>query len=79
MFFVNIARPSRGVKLLGGPVGMVFEFCSKLVMKIVDNSIKIMVATNNYNDPQYELLLLRAWAGVPRLYFAMRKCPLVAF
>nr|GEY31217.1 hypothetical protein [Tanacetum cinerariifolium] len=31
------------------------------------------------NDPQCELLLLRSCAGISRLYFAMRTCPLRVF
>ncbi|GKD60469.1 hypothetical protein Tco_1297978 [Tanacetum coccineum] len=60
VFPSNIARPSHGVKLLGGPASVDFDFCSQLVMKRVDKTIALMDAVAKINDPQCELLLLRS-------------------
>ena len=53
---------------------MDFEFSSKLVMKRVAKTIELMDAVAKINDPQCELLLLRACAGISKLYFSMRTC-----
>ncbi|GJS84129.1 hypothetical protein Tco_0750670, partial [Tanacetum coccineum] len=71
----NISQPSHGVKLLGGPISVDIEFSSELVMKRVAQTIKRMDAISKINDPQCELLLLRACNGISKLYFAMRTCP----
>nr|GEW20031.1 putative reverse transcriptase domain-containing protein [Tanacetum cinerariifolium] len=60
---LHISRPSHGVKLLGGPASVDFDFSSELVMKRVTKSIELMYDVTKINDPQYELLLLRAYAG----------------
>jgi hypothetical protein len=52
-----------------------FEFSSKLVMKRVAKTIELMDAVAKLNDPQCELLLLCACAGISKLYFSMRTCP----
>ncbi|GKD38742.1 hypothetical protein Tco_1258949 [Tanacetum coccineum] len=72
VFPPNIARPSHGVKLLGGPASVDFDFSSELMMKRVAKSIEVMDDVAKINDPQCELLLLRACAGASKLYFAMR-------
>ncbi|GKC64698.1 hypothetical protein Tco_1097296 [Tanacetum coccineum] len=74
VFPSNIARPTHGVKLLGGPVSVDFDFCSQLVMKRVAKTISLMEAVANIDDPQCELLLLRSYMGISKLYFSMRTC-----
>ncbi|GJT84806.1 hypothetical protein Tco_1066523 [Tanacetum coccineum] len=75
IFPPNISRPLHGVKLLGGPVCVDVDFGSALVMKRVSKTIGLLDAVAKINDPQCELLLIRACAGVSKLYFAMRTCP----
>ncbi|GKD42241.1 putative reverse transcriptase domain-containing protein, partial [Tanacetum coccineum] len=75
IFPPHIARPSHGVKLLGGPASVNFDFCNDLVMKRVAKTIGLMDAIAKINNPQCELLLLRSCAGISRLYFTMRTCP----
>nr|GEV96860.1 hypothetical protein [Tanacetum cinerariifolium] len=75
IFPPNIAQPLHGVKLLGGPASVDFEFCNELVMKRVTKTIGLMDAIARINDPQCELLLLRSCARIFRLYFTMRTCP----
>ncbi|GJR84358.1 hypothetical protein Tco_0155143 [Tanacetum coccineum] len=75
IFPPNIARPLLGVKLLGGPASVNFDFCNELVMKRVAKTIGLMDVIAKINDPQCELLLLRSCAGISRLYFTMRTCP----
>ncbi|GJR66093.1 putative reverse transcriptase domain-containing protein [Tanacetum coccineum] len=75
VFPPNISRPLHGVKLLGGAVGVDFGFSSELVLKRVAKTIVLMDAVAKINDPQCELLLLRACTGISKLYFAMRTCP----
>ncbi|GJZ19008.1 hypothetical protein Tco_0555598 [Tanacetum coccineum] len=70
----NISRPLHGVKLLGGPVSVDVDFGSALVMKRVSKTIGLLDAVAKINDPQCELLLIRACAGVSKLYFTMRTC-----
>ncbi|GJZ98719.1 hypothetical protein Tco_0671172, partial [Tanacetum coccineum] len=53
-------------------------FGSTLVMKRVSKTIGILDAVAKINDPQCELLLIRACARISKLYFAMRTCPLVS-
>nr|GEX47540.1 zinc finger, CCHC-type [Tanacetum cinerariifolium] len=75
IFSPNIARPLHGVKLLGGPASVDFEFCNELVIKRVTKTIRLMDAIAKINDPQCELLLLRSCAEISRLYFTIRTCP----
>jgi len=74
VFPADIARPTRGVKLLGGPVSLDLGFCKELSSKRVLKSIALMEAVNTLDDPQCELLLLRSCVGVSKLYFALRTC-----
>ncbi|GJV26568.1 hypothetical protein Tco_1379263 [Tanacetum coccineum] len=76
VFPPNISRPLHGVKLLGGPVSVDPDFSSALVMKRVSKTIGLLDTVAKINDPQCELLLIRACAGISKLYFAMRTCPL---
>ena len=46
---------------------MDFEFSSALAMKRVDKTIELMVAIAKLKDPQCELMLLRACAGISKL------------
>nr|GEY46183.1 hypothetical protein [Tanacetum cinerariifolium] len=46
----------------------------ELVMKRVTKTIMLMETIARINDPQCELLLLRACFGISKLYFAMRTC-----
>ncbi|XP_056683636.1 uncharacterized protein [Spinacia oleracea] len=75
VFPTDIARPALGVKLLGGPVSTDSSFCKELVSQRVSKAVVLMDAVAKLNDPQCELLLLRAYTGVSKLYFAMRTCP----
>ncbi|GJS96181.1 putative reverse transcriptase domain-containing protein [Tanacetum coccineum] len=79
IFPPNISRPLHGVKLLGGPVCVDVDFGSALVMKRVSKTIGLLDVVAKINDPQCELLLIRTCAGVSKLYFAMRTCPLRVF
>ncbi|GJS85915.1 putative reverse transcriptase domain-containing protein [Tanacetum coccineum] len=45
IFPPNIARSLHGVKLLGGPASVDFDFCNELVMKRVTKTIGLMDAT----------------------------------
>ncbi|GKB04678.1 hypothetical protein Tco_0832873 [Tanacetum coccineum] len=54
-----IARPLHGVKLLGGPSSVDFDFSRELVMKRVTKTVVLMYTVARINDPQCELLLLR--------------------
>nr|GEW56779.1 hypothetical protein [Tanacetum cinerariifolium] len=74
VFPSNIARPLHGVKLLGWPANANFDFSYELVMKRVSKSIVLMDTIAKLNDPQCELLLQHACAGISKLYFAMRVC-----
>ncbi|GJX35278.1 hypothetical protein Tco_0246835 [Tanacetum coccineum] len=74
VFPPNIARPLHGAKLLGRPASVDFNFSSELVMKRVAKTIMLMDTISKINDPQCELLLLRACAGISKLYCAMRTC-----
>ncbi|GJR55757.1 hypothetical protein Tco_1406278 [Tanacetum coccineum] len=75
IFPPHIARPSHGVKLLGGLASVDFDFCNELVMKRLAKTIGHMDVIAKINDPQCELLLLRSCAGIYRLYFTMCTCP----
>ncbi|GKE81589.1 hypothetical protein Tco_1551589 [Tanacetum coccineum] len=57
IFSPNIARPLYGVKLLGGPTSVDFDFCNELVMKRVAKTIGLMDAIAKINDPQCEFVL----------------------
>ncbi|GKD62061.1 hypothetical protein Tco_1299570, partial [Tanacetum coccineum] len=75
VFPPNISWPLHGVKLLGGPASMDFDFSIELVKKRVTKTIRLMDTVAKINDPQCELLLLRACMGISKLYFAMLICP----
>ncbi|GKE44157.1 hypothetical protein Tco_1471441 [Tanacetum coccineum] len=71
----NISRLLHGVKLLGGPGSADFDFSSELMMKRVTKSIELMDVVAKINDPPCELLLLRAYVGISKLYFVTHTCP----
>nr|GEV26827.1 hypothetical protein [Tanacetum cinerariifolium] len=74
VFLPNIARPLHGAKLLGEPASVDFNFSSELVTKRVAKTIMLMDTIAKINDFQCKLLLLRACAGISKLYFAMCIC-----
>ncbi|GJT30281.1 putative reverse transcriptase domain-containing protein [Tanacetum coccineum] len=51
------------------------ETPKKQSWKRVSKTIGLLDAVAKINDPQRELLLIRAYAGVSKLYFPMRTCP----
>nr|GEU29691.1 hypothetical protein [Tanacetum cinerariifolium] len=53
VFSPNIARPLHGVKLLGDPASMDFDFCNDLVMKRVAKTIALMDAVTKIKYPQW--------------------------
>ncbi|GKB89572.1 hypothetical protein Tco_0961844 [Tanacetum coccineum] len=63
VFSPNIDRPLHGVKLLGRPASVHFDFNSELMMKRVARTIVLMDTIAKINDPQCELLLLHACAA----------------
>ncbi|GJV82364.1 hypothetical protein Tco_1522262 [Tanacetum coccineum] len=75
VFPPNISWPLYGVKLLSGLVSVDADFSSALVTKRVSKTIGLLDTIAKINDPQCELLLIRACAGISKLYFAMRTCP----
>nr|GFA59308.1 putative reverse transcriptase domain-containing protein [Tanacetum cinerariifolium] len=66
-------------EILCGPVSVNFDFSSELVLKRVSKTIGLMDAVTKINDPQCELLLLRACTWISKLYFVMRTCPPCVF
>ncbi|KAL6546855.1 hypothetical protein OROMI_022576 [Orobanche minor] len=79
VFPPSMARPLRGVKVLGGSVSICPDFSSELVVKRVNKTIELMDLVAKLHDPQCELLLLRACTSISKLYFALRTCPLAFF
>ncbi|XP_026400006.1 uncharacterized protein LOC113295887 [Papaver somniferum] len=72
VFPTNISKPTRGVKILGGPVSMDLQFCSNMVVDRVEKTNRLMHNIKKLQDPQSKLLLLRRCTGVSRLFFTMR-------
>ncbi|XP_026399180.1 uncharacterized protein LOC113295035 [Papaver somniferum] len=72
IFPTDIGRPSNGVKILGGPVSLDLNFISDMMLSRVNKTVQLMSAIKKLKDPQSEMLLLRNFTGVSRLYFAMR-------
>ncbi|GKA30369.1 putative reverse transcriptase domain-containing protein, partial [Tanacetum coccineum] len=75
VFPPNISLPLYGVKLLGGLISVDVDFSSALVTKRVSKTIGLLDTIAKINDPQCELLLIRACARISKLYFSMRTCP----
>ncbi|XP_026428410.1 uncharacterized protein LOC113324308 [Papaver somniferum] len=72
VFPAAISKPTRGVKVLGGPMSLDQQFCSNMVLDRVAKTTQLMHKIRKLQDPQRELLLLRNCTGVFRLYFTMR-------
>ncbi|KAK9740536.1 hypothetical protein RND81_03G042700 [Saponaria officinalis] len=75
VFPAHIARPVSGVTVLGGPVSSCPIFSSELVATRVAKTLELMDLVAALEDPQSELLLIRACSGISRLYFTLRTCP----
>ncbi|XP_026452060.1 uncharacterized protein LOC113352462 [Papaver somniferum] len=71
VFPSEIGRPDTGVRLLGGPVSLSDDFCSRIIQSRVDKTVHRMNCVKKLRDPQAELMLLRNCAGVSKLYFSM--------
>lgn len=67
----RISRPTKGVKLLGGPVSLDHGYCSDLVKSRDLKTTELMDVVKKLEDPRCKLHLLRSCAGVPKLYFSM--------
>ncbi|XP_074313962.1 uncharacterized protein LOC141649165 [Silene latifolia] len=74
VFPYSIARPLHGVTVLGGLISTCDVFDSDIVAKRVTRTIVLMDSVARIDDPQCELLLLRACTGISKLYFALRTC-----
>nr|GEV39463.1 reverse transcriptase domain-containing protein [Tanacetum cinerariifolium] len=74
LFFVDIQRPSSGVKLLGGAFSRNVDFISGLAMRRATNAVDLMSLLPQLHDPQSELLLLRSCMGIAKLFFGLRTC-----
>ncbi|XP_026410732.1 uncharacterized protein LOC113305956 [Papaver somniferum] len=72
VFPSDIGRPSNGVKLIGGPVGLDLNFISGMLLTRVSKTVQLMSVIKKLKDPHSEMLLFRNCTGVSRLYFAMR-------
>ncbi|KAL5714452.1 hypothetical protein ACHQM5_016415 [Ranunculus cassubicifolius] len=79
LFPEGIGRPANGVKLLGGGVSIDPEFLNELINKRAKKSQELLEAVAKLEDPQCELILLRACVGVSKLYFALRTCSPLGF
>lgn len=79
VFPPDIGRPSKGVKLLGGPVSLDMDFIRDMLLNRVHKTVQLMAAIKKLRDPQREMLLLRNCTGVSRLYFACRLPILLLF
>ncbi|KAL9232306.1 hypothetical protein vseg_007431 [Gypsophila vaccaria] len=75
VFPTFIARPLCGVSVLGGPVSTCPIFGGELVTKTVE----LMDLVARFEDPQCELLLLRACTGISKLYISLRTCSPAVF
>ncbi|KAK9747869.1 hypothetical protein RND81_02G020200 [Saponaria officinalis] len=74
IFPTSITRPLSGVSVLGGPVSTSPIFGSELVERRVTRTVELMDLVARIEDPQCELLLLRACTGISKLYFSLRTC-----
>ncbi|XP_026397562.1 uncharacterized protein LOC113292985 isoform X2 [Papaver somniferum] len=52
VFPVNIGKPSRGVKLLWGPVSLDMQYCSEIVQGRVDKTLHLWEKVQKLHDPQ---------------------------
>ncbi|GKB56811.1 hypothetical protein Tco_0912997 [Tanacetum coccineum] len=67
-------RPSSGVKLVGVAVSRDSYFISGLAMRRATNAVDLMSLPPQLHDPQNELLLLRSYMGIAKLFFGLRIC-----
>ncbi|GJZ13909.1 glucan endo-1,3-beta-glucosidase 11 [Tanacetum coccineum] len=77
LFPVDIRRPSLGVKFLGGSVSRDAYFISGLATRKATNAVYLTGLLPQLHDPQSELLLLRSYKGIPKLFFGLRICQTV--
>ena len=68
LFPVGIGRPVLGVKLLGGAVSRDGGFIEGLAMKRAAKEVELMHLLPQLGDPQSELLLLRSYMGIAKLF-----------
>ncbi|GJT26270.1 hypothetical protein Tco_0906545 [Tanacetum coccineum] len=71
----EVARvPSSRVKLLGGAISRDANFISGLAIRRATNAVDLMGLLPQLHDPQSELLLLRSFMGIAKLFFGLRTC-----
>jgi hypothetical protein len=68
------ARTIIGLKLLGAPIG-ILEFCSGVLQKTVAKVSQAHNLLPEMDDPQVELLLLRAYLGSEKMTYLNRVIP----
>lgn len=73
LFPDEIPRSYDGLVALGTPIGT-NDFIKSKVKTIVSNSISLMNKSQEIDDPQMELLLLRSCTGSPKIAFWTRTC-----
>ncbi|GJS26871.1 hypothetical protein Tco_0487491 [Tanacetum coccineum] len=71
---VDKTEPLHGVIILGRSANVDFNYSSELAVKRAAKTIELIDAIAKIDDPHCELLLLRACAGISKLYFTMRTC-----
>ncbi|GKE57826.1 hypothetical protein Tco_1497011 [Tanacetum coccineum] len=71
---VDKTEPLHGGIILGRSANVDFNYSSELAVKRAAKTIELIDAVAKIDDPHCELLLLRACAGISKLYFAMRTC-----
>nr|GFA57200.1 hypothetical protein [Tanacetum cinerariifolium] len=72
VFPPNISLPMYVVKLLYDTTSVDLDFSSELALRRVARSIELIDVVTKLNDPQCELLLLRACTCIFKFYFAIR-------
>jgi hypothetical protein len=75
VFPAHIARPASVVTVLGGPVSSCPVYSADLVASRVAKTVELMGLFAKLEDPQSELLLIRACSGISKLYFTLSTCP----
>jgi hypothetical protein len=63
-----------GIDLLGAPISNNPAFCDSLVSKRIDKIQLSLAALSKLDDPQAQLILLRACAAWPKFNFITRVC-----
>ncbi|GKE25646.1 hypothetical protein Tco_1441030, partial [Tanacetum coccineum] len=72
LFPVDIRRPSLGVKFLGGVVSRDADFISGFATRKTTNAVYLTGLLPQLHDPQSELLLLRSYMGIAKLFFRIK-------